>query len=98
MKDKNRGKIFPQFKLNKNKNLDDYFSKKGIIILSSGIRAKNLKNCSLLKVKSLKSISAYLKNINSKAILVRPDRFILGSANSNQEFNSILKKYSNILR
>ena len=98
VKYKNRGKIFPQFKLKKNKNLDDYFSKKGIIILSSDISAKNIKNCSLLKVKNLKSISAYLKNINSKAILVRPDRFILGSANSNQEFNSILKKYSNILR
>ena len=98
VKDKNRGKIFPQFKLKNKKNLDDYFSKKGIIILSSGIKAKNIKNCSLLKVNNLKSISAYLKNINSKAILVRPDRFILGSANSNQEFNSILKKYSNILR
>ena len=78
--------------------MDDYFSKKGIIILSSEIRAKNIKNCSLLKVKNLKSISTYLKNINSKAILVRPDRFILSSANSNQEFNSIIKKYSNILR
>ena len=32
------------------------------------------------------------------AFLVRQDRFILVSANSNQEFNSIIKKYSNILR
>ena len=57
-------------------------------------------NGTLLKnyAKSLKNLSIYLKNINSKAILVRPDRFILGSANSNQEFSSILKKYSNILR
>ena len=78
--------------------MDDYFSKKGIIILSSSIKAKNIKNSSLLKVKNFKIISAYLKSINSKAILVRPDRFILGSANSNQEFNSIIKKYSNILR
>jgi 3-(3-hydroxy-phenyl)propionate hydroxylase len=97
IKDKNRGKIFPQFKLKKNKNLDDYFSKKGIIILSSKIKVNYVKNCSLLKVKNLKSISDYLKNINSKAIIVRPDRFILGSANSNKEFNSIIKKYANIL-
>ena len=62
-------------------------------------KGKNLfiKNSSLIKVKNFKSISAYLKSINSKAILVRPDRFILGSANSNKEFNSIIKKYANIL-
>ena len=48
-------------------------------------------------MKNLKSISAYLKNINSKAILVRPDRFILGSANSNQEFNSIINDYDVII-
>ena len=52
VKDKNRGKIFPQFKLDKKKNLDEYFSKKGIIILSSDIRIKNTKNYSLLKVKT----------------------------------------------
>ena len=68
-----------------------------MIILSPEIKPKNLKNYSLLKVKNLSNVSKYLKNINSKAILVRPDRFILGSANSNQEFNSIIKKYSNIL-
>ena len=61
VKDKNRGKIFPQFKLKKNKNFDDYFSKKGIIILSSEIRAKNIKNCSLLKEKLKKYISLFKK-------------------------------------
>ncbi len=98
LKDKNRGKTFPQFKLKNNKTLDDHFSKKGMIILSSEIKPKISKNCHLLKARNLGNVSKYLKNINSKAILVRPDRFILASARSNKDFNLILKKYSSILR
>jgi len=98
LKDINRGKTFPQFKLKNNKTLDDYFSKKGMIILSSEIKHKKLKNYSLLKAKNLSNVSKYLKNINSKAILVRPDRFILASANSNKDVSLLLKKYSSILR
>ena len=98
LKDKNRGKIFPQFKLNKNISLDDNFSKKGILILSSDIKTKVSKNYPLVNSKKFKKLSVYLKNINSKAIIVRPDRFILGSANTNHEINLLLKKYSEILR
>ena len=98
LKDKNRGKIFPQFKLNKNISLDDNFSKKGILILSSDIKTKVSKKYPLVNSKKFKKLSVYLKNINSKAIIVRPDRFILGSANSNHEINLLLKKYSEILR
>ena len=97
LKDKNRGKTFPQFKLKNNKTLDDHFSKKGMIILSSEIKHKNLKNYSLLKAKNLSNVSKYLKNINSKAILVRPDRFILASARSNKDVGLLVKKYSLIL-
>ncbi len=98
LKDKNRGKIFPQFKLNKNISLDDNFSKKGILILSSDIKTKISKNYPIVNSKKFKKLSVYLKNINSKAIIVRPDRFILGSANTNHEINLLLKKYSEILR
>ncbi|MDC3179560.1 bifunctional 3-(3-hydroxy-phenyl)propionate/3-hydroxycinnamic acid hydroxylase [Candidatus Pelagibacter sp.] len=98
LKDKNRGKIFPQFKLNKNRSLDDNFSKKGILILSPDIKTKVSKNYSLVNSKKFKKLSIYLKNINTKAIIVRPDRFILGSASSNHEINLLLKKYSAILR
>ena len=98
LNDKNRGKTFPQFKLKNNKTLDDHFSKKGMIILSSDIKPKNSKNDSILKVKNLSEVSRYLKNINSKAILVRPDRFILASAKSNKDVSLLFKKYSSILR
>ena len=98
LKDKNRGKIFPQFKLNKNRSLDDNFSKKGILILSPDIKTKVSKNYSLVNSKKFKKLSIYLKNINTKAVIVRPDRFILGSASSNNEINLLLKKYSAILR
>ena len=98
LKDKNRGKTFPQFKLNNNKTLDDYFSKKGMLILSSKIKPKNSTNYSLLEAKNLSNVSTYLKDINSKAILVRPDRYILASARSNKEVSLLFKKYSSILR
>ena len=98
LKDRNRGKTFPQFKLKNNKTLDDYFSKKGMIILSSDIKLKTSKNHSILKAKNLSEVSKYLKNINSKSILVRPDRFILASARSNQDVGVLFKKYSSILR
>ncbi len=98
LKDRNRGKTFPQFKLKNNKTLDDYFSKKGMIILSSDIKSKTSKNDSILKAKNLSEVSRYLKNINSKAILVRPDRFILASARSNKDVGVLFKKYSSILR
>ena len=98
LKDRNRGKTFPQFKLKNNKTLDDHFSKKGMIILSSEIKHKNLKNYSLFKAKNLSEVSKYLKNINSKAIIVRPDRFILASARSDKDVSLLLKKYSSILR
>ena len=98
IKDVNRGKTFPQFKLKNNKTLDDHFSKKGMIILSSDIKPKTLKNYTILKAKSLSDVSKFLRNINSKAILVRPDRFILASARSNKDVSLLLKKYSSILR
>ena len=66
--------------------------------MSSDIKTEGLKNYPLINSKKFKKLSVYLKNINSKAILVRPDRFILGSANSSYELNLLLKKYSAILR
>ena len=98
LKDKNRGKTFPQFKFKNNKTLDDLFSKKGMIILSSDIKLKTSKNDTILKAKNLSEVSRYLKNINSKAILVRPDRFILASARSNKDVGVLFKKYFSILR
>ena len=98
LKDKNRGKTFPQFKLKNNKTLDNNFSKKGMIVLSSDVNTKTSKYYSILKAKNFSNVSRYLKNIKSKAILVRPDRFILASARSNKEVNLLLKKYSSILR
>ena len=98
LKDKNRGKTFPQFKIKNNKTLDNNFSKKGMIVLSSDINPKTSKYYSILKAKNFSNVSRYLKNIKSKAILVRPDRFILASARSNKEVNMLLKKYSSILR
>ena len=76
----------------------EYFSKKGIIILSSDINTKTSKNYTILKAKNLSHVSKYLRNINSKAILVRPDRFILASARSNKDVRVLFKKYSSILR
>ena len=69
-----------------------------MLILSSKIKPKNSTNYSLLDAKNLSNVSTYLKDINSKAILVRPDRFILASARSNKDVGLLVKKYSLILR
>ena len=65
-----------------------------MIILSSDIKSKTSINYSSLNSKNLSNVSKYLKNINSKAILVRPDRYILASARSNKDVSLLFKKYS----
>ena len=36
------------------------------------------------------SVKEYLKSLSTKAILVRPDKYVLGSANTLEELNNLL--------
>ena len=95
--DKNRGKIFPQF-LTKNKiSLDRKFSLKPILVLSDDVK-KNISNkINFIKTKEIKNLNNYFQKNNSKAFIVRPDRFILSSCKNLKDFKSYLSKNLSIL-
>ncbi len=95
--DKNRGKIFPQFKTKNGYHLDEKFSKKPILLYSSKIKKNMLNKINSIKSNKVKGLSSYLKKSNSKALIVRPDRFILASLQLNKNFDNFLKKNINIL-
>ena len=77
--DKNRGKVFPQFKTKNGNSLDEKFSKKTILLFSPQIKKKVLKKLNSTSSKNFLGLSSYFKKTNSKAIIDRPDRFILAS-------------------
>ena len=91
-KDNCRGKIFPQFKLKNKKYLDEEFSTKPILVLSSKFKKKINSKIKLIKSNNVSGLDIYLKNINSKAIIVRPDRFILSSLSSFKNIKKFTKE------
>ena len=95
--DKNRGKIFPQFKTKNGNSLDIKFSKKPILILSSKIKMKISKKLNSISSKNYIGLSEYFKKSNLKAIIIRPDRFILASCDSLKNLNSFIKNNLYIL-
>jgi 3-(3-hydroxy-phenyl)propionate hydroxylase len=89
-KDKNRGKIFPQLKMKNGKTLDEKFSKSPLLLTSYKLaRSVSLKKIQLITDKDIKGLSNLLKNYKAKAIIVRPDRFILKTCKSANDFNRI---------
>ena len=90
--DKLRGKIFPQFKLKNGKNLDEKFSSKPIVIISPKLKKKISNKINYVLSNNVNGLSEYLNNIKSEGLIVRPDRFIIGSIKSNKI--SKIKNYS----
>ena len=90
IKDKFRGKIFPQF-INNGNNLDVKFSKKPLLLLSSNYKKSLPKKINFYKNKSNKKLSQFFKNTNCEGFIIRPDRFILGSIKNSKDIK-ILKK------
>ena len=89
-KDKNRGKIFPQLKMKNGKTLDEKFSKSPLLLTSSKLAKKvSLKKIQSISDKDIKGLSNLLKTYKAKAIIVRPDRFILKTFKSANDFNRI---------
>jgi len=97
VQDKNRGKIFPQFKIKNGKSLDDKFSLKPILIISKEIKKNISSKLNSVQSKNNKDLEKFFKSSNSKAIIVRPDRFILSSCKSVKDFKSYLNKSLSIL-
>ncbi len=89
-KDKNRGKIFPQLKMKNGKTLDEKFSKSPLLLASSKLSKKiSLNKIQSITDKDIKGLSNLLKSYDAKAIIVRPDRFILKTCRSQNDFNRI---------
>ena len=88
--DKNRGKIFPQFKLKNGKSLDNKFFDKPLLIISSKYKKKLPKKINYINSNTAKGLNEYMLNLKMDAFVVRPDRFILNSINLNKFDN--LKK------
>ena len=89
-KDKNRGKIFPQLKMKNGRTLDEKFSKSPLLLTSSKLRDKiSLKKIQSITDKDIKGLRNLLKIYKAKAIIVRPDRFILKTFKSLTNFNRI---------
>jgi hypothetical protein len=90
---KNRGKIFPQLKMKNGKILDHKFSTYPILLLSSKLNKKKL----ISKIPSFNEneivgLSKLLKNYKAKAIIVRPDRFVLETCNKISDFSNFIKQ------
>jgi len=89
-KDENRGKIFPQLKMKNGKTLDEKFSKSPLLLTSSKLSKKiSLNKIQSITDKDIKGLSNLLKSYNAKAIIVRPDRFILKTCKKVKDFNQI---------
>ncbi len=85
--DKNRGKVFPNLSV-KNIKLDREFDGDLILISKKPIKNKKIKNiCSL----NYNIIEEILKQFNSEALIVRPDRYILSST-KNKNLHIFLNK------
>jgi 3-(3-hydroxy-phenyl)propionate hydroxylase len=97
VQDKNRGKIFPQFKIKNGKSLDDKFSLKPILVLSKEIKKNMSSKLNSVQSKNNKDLEKFFKSSNSKAIIVRPDRFILSSCKSVKNFKSYLARNLSLL-
>ncbi len=96
LKDKFRGKIFPQFR-NNGKNLDIKFSKKPMLVLSNKFKQSLSKKINFYKNKNNKKISKYLENANCEGFIIRPDRFILASIKNLKDVKLITKKNLKLL-
>ena len=90
IKDKNRGKVFPQLIMKNGKTLDEKFSTLPLVLLSSELRKQKSKNkIPTISEKEVVGLSNILKNYEAKAIIVRPDRFILKTCNTVKDLNQI---------
>ena len=73
------------------------FSLKPILITSGEIKKNISLNINLISSKNIKNLEYFFKNHNCKAVIVRPDRFILSSCASVKNFNSYLNKNLSLL-
>ena len=89
--DKLRGHIFPFINLNKSniKYFDEQFDKELVLLSTQEFNHPNIKHINVNKYKELIKI---FNNLNIKALILRPDRFILSSLQKNSDINKFVNK------
>jgi 5-methylthioribose kinase len=80
--DINRGKIFPSFKSDFGRDIDNIFACDPILITNKKINKKELRiksyDCS-----DIPGMEVILKKFKTNTLIIRPDRFILASTQKN---------------
>ena len=72
------------------KTLDDKFSTSPLLLLSSEIKKQMSKSkIPTITEKEVVGLSGLLKSYEAKAVVVRPDRFILKTCKTTEDFNQI---------
>jgi len=93
--DKNRGKIFPQLKMKNGKTFDCKFSNLPILIFSSELnKKKKINKFQSINANEVIGLSKLMKSYNAKALIVRPDRFILKSCKKVKDFDNFIKFFN----
>ena len=89
--DKLRGHVFPFINLQKSKiqNFDEQFDKELILLSKQELNCTDIKHVNVNKYKELLKI---FNNLNIKALILRPDRFILSSLENNSDINEFINK------
>ena len=78
------------------KSFDDNFSKNPILIIKSELKNKiKLSKIPTITDNKVLGLAKLLKSYKSKAIIIRPDRFIFQSCYSLKNFNKFLKSLNN---
>ena len=91
--------LSPQLKLNDDEMLDDTFAYKFLLLMDSkqitltdGIEETITRNdIQILKSSDELSVKNFLNNYGSSSALIRPDRYVLGTANDNVELSRLIK-------
>ena len=86
-----RGQIFPYISLNKKiiENFDDQFDKELVLLSRQKLTSYNIKHINVNKYEELLTI---FNNLNIKALILRPDRFIFSSLKNNSDIDEFINK------
>ena len=79
-KDSNRGKIFPSFKNELEKDIDVLYSCEPILITNRKVNKKEFP-IKTFDIKDIPKIDMILKKFKSNALILRPDRYVFASSN-----------------
>ena len=93
IKDKNRGKTFPSLKIDTNKYFDSLFSCNPILITNKKFNPRQLK-IKAYNVSKIPEIKNVLKDFDTSSLIIRPDRFVLGSTDKN-DLKNFVESYLN---